>query len=342
MYIRGGIRARHLFYDSWRFVVIATIWSTFIVTLYEIVGIELLAIPILPVSTIGIAVSLYLGFKSSSSYARWWEARMIWGEIINKSRAWSNYIHNMIEMEDEEEQTRTRRDLIMRHIAWVNALAYQLRKTSRLKESEHSHIFDYRRKFSDLSFHQHARSYERHLDDQEAETLSRYSNPATHLIRHQGERLRELVNAEKLGDRRYVEMMNLISEFYDFQGKCERIKNTPFPRQIAVFGQIFTWIFILLLPLAFLETFAKELAAHKLYGIHALEYMFSLVPFTVLISWIFFMMEKVADSSEDPFEGGANDVPISTLCRAIEIDLRQSLDDKHVPPPLRSIDGILY
>lgn len=342
MYIRGGIKARHIFYDSWRFVLIASLWSSFIVSLYEFFHLELLAIPILPVSTIGIAVSLYLGFKSSSSYARWWEARMIWGEIINKSRAWSNYVHNMIESDSAEEETRTRRDLIMRHVAWVNALAYQLRKTSRLKVSDHSHIFDYRRKFSDLSFHQCARSYERHLDDQEAELLTQYNNPATHLIRHQGERLRDLVNAEKLGDRRYVEMMNLISDFYDCQGKCERIKNTPFPRQIAVFGQIFTWIFILLLPLAFLETFANELTIHKLYGSDAHEYMFSLVPFTVLISWVFFMMEKVADSSEDPFEGGSNDVPISTLCRVIEIDLRQSLGDKHVPPPLRSIDGILY
>ena len=342
MYIRGGIQARHIFYDSWRFVVIASLWSTLIVCLYEFLHLELLAIPILPVSTIGIAVSLYLGFKSSSSYARWWEARMIWGEVINKSRAWSNYIHNMIEIDDKAEETRTRRDLIMRHVAWVNALAYQLRKTSRLKESDHSHIFDYRRKFSDFSFHQCPRSYERHLDEQEAKLLEQYNNPATHLIRHQGDRLRVLVNTGKLGDRRYVEMMNLISDFYDCQGKCERIKNTPFPRQIAVFGQIFTWIFILLLPLAFLETFANELTTHKLYGAQAHEYMFSLVPFTVLISWVFFMMEKVADSSEDPFEGGSNDVPISSLCRVIEIDLRQSLGDKHVPPPLRSIDGILY
>lgn len=72
------------------------------------------------------------------------------------------------------------------------------------------------------------------------------------------------------------------------------------------------------------------------------EYMFTLVPFTVLTSWVFYIMEKISDSTEDPFEGGVTDVPISSLCRLIEVDLIEMLGEPEVPKKLEAIDGVLY
>ena len=72
------------------------------------------------------------------------------------------------------------------------------------------------------------------------------------------------------------------------------------------------------------------------------EYMFTMVPFSVLISWIFFIMEKVSDTVEDPFEGGITDVPISAICRNIEIELGQMVGADDVPEPLEPVDGVLY
>jgi ion channel-forming bestrophin family protein len=66
------------------------------------------------------------------------------------------------------------------------------------------------------------------------------------------------------------------------------------------------------------------------------------VPFSVLISWIFLMMEKVSESHEDPFEGGVNDVPLSTLCRLIEIDVKQALEEDDVPVRLQPTEDTLY
>jgi putative membrane protein len=136
--------------------------------------------------------------------------------------------------------------------------------------------------------------------------------------------------------------MEIIDSLLRTQGACERIKNTPFPRQIANFGLVFTWIFIILLPLALVDAFERETALHHMGSLLAHEYMFTMVPFTVLISWIFFTMEKVSDSVEDPFEGGVTDVPISTLCRVIEIDLKQMAGSEDVPAPLEPVDGVLY
>lgn len=52
------------------------------------------------------------------------------------------------------------------------------------------------------------------------------------------------------------------------------------------------------------------------------------VPFYVIVAWIFHTMERIGRTGENPFEGSANDVPISTIARGIEIDLRQNLGEK--------------
>jgi putative membrane protein len=161
-------------------------------------------------------------------------------------------------------------------------------------------------------------------------------------LRRQGDRLRALVQEGFLDSYRQVAMMGILAACYDMQGACERIKNTPFPRQIANFGLMFTWVFIFLLPLAFVDIFESETDLHILSTDRSLEYVLVMVPFTVLISWVFYIMEKVSDSTEDPFEGATTDVPISTLCRVIEIDLKQMLGAEDVPEPLAPIDGVNY
>ncbi|MCP4327688.1 MAG: hypothetical protein GY791_04530 [Alphaproteobacteria bacterium] len=342
MYVRSGITAKHLFRDSWLFLVFAALWASLVVYVHEILGLKFVAIPLLPVTTVGIAVSLYLGFKSNSAYDRWWEARQLFGLIVNYSRAWASAAQNLIYAPDKEVDPTVQRELIRRHLAWVNALAYQLRKTGRLKESHVTHLFDHRKVFDDPAFHQDPESYRRYLSPAEVEEMERYANPATHILNRQAKRLRELAQDGFLDSYRLVEMMGLLTEFHNYQGKCERLKNTPFPRQVANFGLMFTWVFILLLPLAFVDTFEAELTIHRLSGLLGHEYMFTMVPFTVLISWVFFIMEKVSDSTEDPFEGGATDVPISAITRTIEIDLLQMAGDEEVPPPLQPIDGVLY
>jgi len=342
MYVRRGINAQQLLADSWLFVVGMALWSLVVVYLNEFLGYHYLSIPIAPVTTIGVAVALYLGFKSTSAYNRWWEARQVWGEIINRSRDWGNSIYNLIYSADREVDPAIHEELIRHHIAWVNALAYQLRGTSRLRATRVGHVFGYRRVFDDADFHQTPECYRRHLPAEEATEVRKYANVATQLLRRQGDRLQALVRDGFLDSHRHVALMTLLGTFYTQQGACERIKNTPFPRQVANFGLMFTWVFIFLLPLAFVDVFEADTRFHDLSAQLSLQYVLIMVPFTVLISWVFFIMEKVSDSTEDPFEGGATDVPISSLCRVIEIDLKQMMAAEDVPEPMQPIDGVLY
>lgn len=125
-------------------------------------------------------------------------------------------------------------------------------------------------------------------------------------------------------------MMRTLSLLYEHQGKCERLKNFPYPRQFATINLIFVWVFIALLP------FAMHSEFHKLGATPWLA-----IALTVLVSWVFHTMDKVGSASENPFEGGPNDVPISAMSRGIEIDLLEMADAREVPPALQPINGIL-
>ncbi|GAB5467145.1 MAG: bestrophin family ion channel [Rhodospirillales bacterium] len=342
MYVRRGISVQHLFRASWRFLLVVGLWALLIVYLREFLQIKAVGLPIAPVTTIGVAVSLYLGFKNTSSYNRWWEGRRIWGDILIASRSWANQVSTLIYSADRRIEPEVRRLLIQRHIAWVHALAFQLRKRSRLKHSARTRLFDHRRVFDHHDFHQTFESYRRHIPEQEIAEMEGYANPALYLLQRQSDLLRDLAQRGYLDSWRLVQMMKMLDRFQAAQGGCERLKNTPFPRQVANFGQLFTWFFIAIMPLAFVEIFESNIQAHQLSTLLHHEFMLTLVPFSMLISWIFFLMEKVSDSTEDPFEGGVTDVPISALARTIEIDLLQLLGDEDLPDPVEPIDGVLY
>lgn len=338
MYVNRKISLPIILSFSWKHLIFFTIWASLAVIIFHHFDHNDInaSIPFLPLSTIGIAVSFYVGFKNNSSYDRFWEARKIWGGIVNYSRTWGNQVSSFLTEVDSNSGmlncnvVEYQQRLIYRHIAWLYALKLQLRRPSSfsIKYSKSTRYLsegtperqDWNREVMPF------------LRFNEYKYTLKYVNPATQLIRKQGEELQEL--AEKfgaIGEFRFVEMMRVQEEFYNLQGKCERIKNTPFPRQYAHFSAIFTWIFILLLPFGLVGLFAEM--SHNS--------MWLCVPFSVLISWIFFTMEIVGDSSEDPFEGFINDVPMNALCRTIEIDLREMLGETDLPEKVLAENGVL-
>ena len=135
--------------------------------------------------------------------------------------------------------------------------------------------------------------------------------------------------------------MQTIKELYELQGQCERIKNTPFPRQYAEFSRWFVRVFMFLLPLGLLDVFSAQIdAAGTALGLALAGLPMALS--SCLISWVFVTMEGVGDASEDPFERSLNDVPMNALCRTIERDLRQLLGESEVPEPEQPAGLVLY
>lgn len=333
MYIKRNISWDLILRFAWKNLLFFTVYAAIIFYLYHSLNWKHIDIPFQPLSVIGIAVAFYIGFKNSQSYDRFWEARKIWGGIVNYSRTWSNNVLSLV-IDDRAAQIT----LIYRHIAWINALRIQLRQPTSFSIRENRAI---------------ERLFDRHgernpvcngmdllLSPEEVQGLENRKNVATHLVKKQGLHIKQLLQEGKITEFDKQIFHNNLEEFYNLQGKCERIKNTPFPRQYAYFSTVFTWIFILLLPFGLLNVFETQLA--ELNSGHNWWYIVLMIFFSVLISWMFSTMEKVGSNSEDPFEGRINDVPMTALCRTIEIDLRDMLDEENLPKKVNPQHNILY
>ena len=336
MYVRRNIRLNLIAKFAWKNILLFILWSAAVTWLYHVAdhnGYDL-GIPFLPLSTIGIAVAFYIGFKNNASYDRFWEGRKIWGGIVNYSRSWAMNVLTLVK--DGEE---VKRALIYRHIAWINALRVQLRQPNSFSLKESRSV--------EALFEKHGErnpvcaGLDKFISSEEVNDLNDRKNVATHLIKNQAIQINKLLSEEKLTEFDKTIFHSNLEEFYNLQGKCERIKNTPFPRQYAYFSQVFTWIFIFLLPFGLLDVFEGQMIEGRNLDIYE-WLLFLMIPFSVLISWIFATMEAVGNSSEDPFEGRVNDVPMTALCRTIEIDLRDMLDEKELPEKVQPKDNILY
>ena len=338
MYVRRNIRLGIILKFAWFNILLFTLWAGLIVFAYHFFDHKgtSISIPFLPLSTIGIAVAFYIGFKNNASYDRFWEGRKIWGGIVNYSRTWGNQVlsfvtnKHAIDKLNQEELHQVHQRIIYRHIAWLNGLRHRLRQPSSFSLKVPKSVKALNKGTAERNhWDEEVGSY---LNEEEYNYLIERKNTPTQLIRQQGKDLKELEGLGLIEDFRHMEMMRVLEEFYNLQGKAERIKNTPFPRQYAYFSKIFTWIFILLLPFGMVGEFADM--GHDL--------IWLTVPFCVLISWVFITMEIVGDNSEDPFENFVNDVPMTALCRTIEIDLREMLGETDLPPKIKPENDILF
>lgn len=319
-------------------------WASLCVGLYQYSGWKWLNIPWLPLSIVGTAVAFYVGFKNNNAYNRMWEARKIWGGIVNSSRAWGSYIKNFVSTDfsdnkiSENELNSIKQRIIYRHIAWLYTLRSQLLIVA---EWEHANLVGHignkarrnKKKFGiglvddEVSKEQ----LQRYIPEDEYKQLINYKNTATQIIDIQGQELAALRRKNLINDFRHVELQKILYDFYEHQGKCERIKKFPLPRQYAYMSFVFICIFIFLLPFGMLS----ELSKVGTYGV------WLTVPFTALIGWVYVIMEVIGDHSENPFQGMSNDIPMLSLCRTIEIDLLEMLGEEDLPEPIKSKKGIL-
>lgn len=333
MYASKNLTPHFIFRFAWKPLLIFFLYATLITCLYELANVTFLAVPFVPISLLGTAVAFSVGFKNNSSYERLWEARRIWGAIVNLSRSFAVYVLDYVKPGDELDATSLKdhkQIIIHRHIAYINALRIQLR--SRRVWPDNDDIF--RSVVEDeTSFINHnlLEEIKRFLHADEAELLDKKSNTATHLLRKQSEHLAYLAEQGCTGEFQHVEMGRMIAQLYDQQGACERIKTYPYPRQYAHFSGLFVWLLAFVLPFGLVGELAK-------FG-H--DYVWLTIPMSVLISWVFNVMETIGDSSENPFENSVNDVPMTAICRIIEIDLKEMLGEKDIPPRIVPVNDIL-
>ncbi|CAG4998531.1 hypothetical protein DYBT9275_02018 [Dyadobacter sp. CECT 9275] len=332
MYTAREIKAGIILSFAWRAILANFIYATVLCSI-SFIGKVPIGISFVPIGLIGTAVAFYVGFKNNSSYERLWEARRIWGSVVNASRTWGAFVIANVKstgLVADEASKEQQSKLIHRHIAYVNAMRIQLRQKAVWNEDSN---------IAREVVKQHNPSDNSPLKDDllhfmpevEVNYVLARKNPATQIMKMQAKHLDELYKNNAIHELFYFQLMNLVQEFYNQQGAAERIKNFPFPRQYAYFSKVFVQLLILVLPFGLINEFAK------LGG----NLVWLAIPCHIVISWVFTTMEVVGDTSENPFENAINDVPMTAICRTIEIDLREMLEEENIPAPIQAVNNIL-
>lgn len=267
-------------------------------------------VPMPLVAILGTALAIILGFRNASAYDRWWEARKIWGGVVNESRTFMRQTLTLSPTGrtpmDLQEKMNT---LVRMQIAWVNALRLQIRG-----QKDPGHWME---------------GVAKHLDSTVHAGLQPYSNKVTRLSVLQAGLLRDLRSKEVMDSYLYVQITDTISRLTDLQGMAERIKSTPLPRPYDYYTMAFLNLFILLFPFGVVKAFTDQ----------GLDWL--VLPLTMVIGWTFFQIYIFGKVLSNPFENWHTDVALDAITTTIEIDLKQALGDPDVPAPLRPVNGVL-
>ncbi len=303
------------------------------VVAYQIGNAKWLGIPWTVVAFLGTATAFIVGFKNVQTYNRTWEARQIWGDIISSSRAWGTMSRNFF---DNAEKSK---ELVYRHLAWLTALRYQLRE-NRAWELTSKANSEYLKYYSIPEMQTPLETeLAKYLPDAERKQILATGSKATQIMSLQSKTIKGLFASETIVVAQFLDMQRSIKDFLLLQGRCERIKDFRYPRQYATVHSFFIKLFCFLLPFGLLREFDK--LNDSVEGVIKGNMVWLVIPFSVLISWVYTSLERVGESTENPFQGSANDVPISQMCRTAEIDLREMLGETNLPPPLEPRNNIV-
>jgi putative membrane protein len=272
-----------------------------IALLFTQAGLSWLAQSGMPLTMMGAALSLFLAFRNNSAYDRWWEARILWGGLVNQSRTLARRALTLIDAERHPRPNDASRLLVDLQIAYVNALRCHLRKQNPFPELQGM------------------------LPAAIIDRLRGEQNVPAALLLIMGEIVREAFDAGRLDSIRLSALDQSLTELCNIQGGCERIKNTPLPRQYEYGPRLLVHVYCLMLPIGLVE------------GLGLITPIAS-----TALSLLFIMLETIGREIENPFENTIHDTPMSSLSRTIEINLRQNAGDRELPVSAGPVEGFVY
>jgi len=267
---------------------------------YEVMG-HVTDLTPLPFTLIGLALGVFLGFRNNTSYDRYWEGRRLWGSLVNYARSYTRMVLSLIHHEatphatlDSEASRALQVSLVYRMIGYVHALRMHLR--------------------GEVSDFEQLASF---VGRDEVDPLARDHNPPLTILTGISRELQRALRTGCLRERDLWLFETKLNDITDVQGGCERIRSTPIPYSYTVVLHSIVAAYCFGLPFGLV-------ASTKL-----------LTPVVVaLIAYAFLALDAVGDEIEEPFGMDDNDLPLSTLSRMIEVNLRQALGETELPPLL--------
>lgn len=247
-------------------------------------------LPVMPIAIptfIGTAISILLSFKLNQSYDRWWEARKIWGAIVNDSRSFVLQLQSFI-----SDPVAVKR-MAYRQIAWCYTLGQSLRSRDPLDRLE------------------------RYLSDNDLDYIRAHSNKPLAVLQLNTLDLANQKDNLGLDTFTHIHINNRLIALTDSMGRAERIKSTVFPSTYRLFLHYFIYLFVITLSISLRD----------------IKSYFE-IPLLLVISVMFFLVERTAYHLQDPFSDRPTDTAMTAIATTIEINIKQLLNEEDVPKPL--------
>jgi len=300
--IRGSIVPR-IIWPLCITVLLATIGTVTDGTLF---GVKITMTPI-PFTLIGLALAIFLGFRNSASYDRYWEGRKLWGELIVMCRSVSRQVLTFIPADADGtpdwppfEPGDCRNRMVYRLIAFAHALRHYLRDSDSLNE---------------------VRGY---LTAEEGVEFEKSHNRPQFLLMCMARDLRGIIQQGQVNEYFVAGIDQNLTRLATVVAGCERIKNTPIPFTYNLLLHRTAYLYCFLLPFGLVDS---------------IGFMTPLV--VGIVSFTFFGLDALGDEIEDPFGVRANNLALTSMCRTIERDLRAALGETEIPEPLHPVNYLI-
>ncbi|AQG81979.1 bestrophin family protein [Spirosoma montaniterrae] len=304
MLIKPDLRLSRVIRITWRvdLWMIALCTGAYLVETYVVRG--SIHIPGSIPALFGTALAFFIGFNNNQAYSRWWEARTVWGGLVNDSRSWTRNIltyTKATQTATQPVQEIPAEDLalrmIRRNLSFLHALKSTLRNTN-------------------------SQDYQAYLNQADQKALIHYTNIPAALLDLQSQDLQTLRDTSQIDGFTFLTLNELLVRFCDSMGKCERIKNTVFPVTYLYFTRIFIWIMIAVLTMDIVEEA----------GIWSIGLGW-------LIGFVFHVTHLNGLSLMNPFDGNPACVPLDSIVRTVEINVLQMLKSSQIPSPIEAANG---
>jgi putative membrane protein len=250
------------------------------------------AMPLTIATFLGTAISVLLSFKMGQSYDRWWEARKVWGAIVNDSRT---YVLQLQAFVKSDTATAEIKSMAYRQIAWCYSLGQSLRGLPPLEGCEEF------------------------LTQDDLKALENHNNKPLGILQLNVLQVSDIHKKGVISDYLHAQINNTYVKFSDSMGMAERINNTVFPTTYRLYLHFTIYLFVIILSVGL----KNIMLAYE-------------IPLLMVISLLFFLLEKTAYHLQDPFRNRPSDTPVTQIARTIEINIRQLLNEKEVPQPITS------
>lgn len=214
MLLVDNIRLSRILRNTWHvdLIMIASCTVAYLVREYLIA--HHFEIPSIIPTVLGTAIAFFIGFNNNQAYDRWWEARKVWGALVNDSRSFTRALLNYV---DDDEPTVKK--MIYRHIGFLYALKASLRGT-----------------VDEINI--------KYLTEDDLNEIKKHNNKHNALLNIQSRDLQMLSKSNAIDGFRFIEINEMLTRFSDSMGMSERIKNTVFPTTYSYLTKVFIWLFV--------------------------------------------------------------------------------------------------